>query len=75
MLAEPAISNEPRQEHAGYLQSWLKGLRNDKRFIFSAASHAQKAADFIQELQPKPEKPFQERELERCARSAQTEIC
>ena len=29
-----------------------EGLKNDKRAIFTAASHAQKAADFLHGLQP-----------------------
>ena len=33
--------------HVGYLASWIKVLKNDKRAIFSAASHAGKAADFL----------------------------
>jgi antirestriction protein ArdC len=35
--------------HASYVQSWLKALKGDKKFIFSAASKAQKALDFILE--------------------------
>jgi len=34
-------------QHASYLESWLKVLRNDKRAIFSAAAKAQSACDFI----------------------------
>lgn len=34
-------------QHASYLGHWLKVLRADKRAIFTAASQAQKAADFI----------------------------
>jgi antirestriction protein ArdC len=34
-------------QHASYLASWLEALRNDKRLIFTAASLAQKAADFL----------------------------
>ena len=34
-------------QHASYLQSWLTALRNDKRLIFTAASLAQKAADYL----------------------------
>jgi antirestriction protein ArdC len=34
-------------QHASYIESWLKALRNDKRLIFSAASLAQKAADYL----------------------------
>jgi antirestriction protein ArdC len=43
---------EPRPDHASYLSSWLKVLANDKRFIFSAAAHAQKAVAFLHGLQP-----------------------
>lgn len=43
------LSQKPREDHAQYIASWLKCLKNDNRFIFSAASQAQKAADFIQE--------------------------
>jgi antirestriction protein ArdC len=43
---------EPRPDHASYLESWLIVLANDKRFIFSAAAHAQKAAAFLHSLQP-----------------------
>lgn len=38
---------QPRLEHASYIDSWLQALRGDKRLIFTAASQAQKAADFI----------------------------
>jgi antirestriction protein ArdC len=34
-------------QHASYIESWLKALRNDKRLIFTAAAQAQKAADFL----------------------------
>jgi antirestriction protein ArdC len=36
--------------HAGYIQSWLKALRNDNKAIFKAAALAQKAADYINGL-------------------------
>jgi antirestriction protein ArdC len=45
---------EPRADHASYLASWLDVLANDKRFIFSAAAHAQRAVTYLHELQPKP---------------------
>lgn len=32
----------------------LDVLANDKRFIFSAAAHAQRAVTYLHELQPKP---------------------
>ncbi len=43
---------EPRPDHASYLASWLKVLSDDKRFIFSAAAHAQRAVAYLYDLQP-----------------------
>ena len=37
----------PRADHAAYIESWLKVLKADKRAIFTAASQAQKAADWL----------------------------
>jgi antirestriction protein ArdC len=34
-----------------YIQSWLKVLRGDPRAIFTAASKAQQAVDWMQERQ------------------------
>ncbi|MCD6673167.1 MAG: ssDNA-binding domain-containing protein [Burkholderiaceae bacterium] len=36
-----------RLEHASYIDSWLRALRQDKRLIFTAASKAQAAADYV----------------------------
>lgn len=33
--------------HASYISAWLQALHNDKRLIFTAASQAQRAADFL----------------------------
>lgn len=43
---------EPRPDHASYLQSWLTVLSNDKRAIFQAAAHAQRAVAYLHSLQP-----------------------
>jgi len=43
---------DPRDEHAAYIASWIKVLQNDKRAIFTAAAHAQRAAAFLHDLQP-----------------------
>ncbi len=43
---------EPREDHASYVASWLKVLSDDKRAIFQAAAHAQRAAAFLHGLQP-----------------------
>ena len=52
LCADLGITPETRDDHAAYIQSWLKVLKGDKRAIFTAASHAQKAADFLHGLQP-----------------------
>ena len=36
--------------HAGYIESWLKVLRDDSKAIFKAAALAQKAADYTNAL-------------------------
>lgn len=51
ICADLELSLEPREDHAAYIESWLKVLQNDKRAIFSAAAHAQRAADYLQGLQ------------------------
>jgi antirestriction protein ArdC len=51
LCADLGITPEPREDHASYLASWLKVLQDDKRAIFTAAGHAQKAADFLHGLQ------------------------
>lgn len=49
--ADLEITPEVREDHAAYIGSWLKVLKNDRRAIFSAAAHAQGAADFLHDLQ------------------------
>ena len=34
-------------QHASYIDSWLQALRDDRRLIFTAASQAQRAADYL----------------------------
>lgn len=50
LSAELGLSPEPRIDHARYISSWLKVLKNDKRAIFSAATKAGQAAEFLIEL-------------------------
>ena len=52
LCADLGITPETREDHAAYVASWLKVLKDDKRAIFTAASHAQKAADYLNGLQP-----------------------
>ena len=35
------------ESHAAYIDSWLRVLRGDKRFLFAAAAHAQRAVDWL----------------------------
>jgi antirestriction protein ArdC len=46
-LAHLGLSSEPRPDHAQYLASWLRVLKADKRAVFTAASKAQQAADYL----------------------------
>lgn len=54
LCADLGLALEPRPDHAAYLASWLQVLRHDKRFIFSAAAHAERAVAFLHDLQPRP---------------------
>lgn len=51
LCADLALTPEPGADHAAYIQSWLKVLKEDKRAIFSAAAHAQRAVEFLHGLQ------------------------
>jgi antirestriction protein ArdC len=55
LCADLGITPEIRDDHSAYIASWLKVLQNDKRAIFTAAAHAQRAADFLHALQPTKE--------------------
>jgi antirestriction protein ArdC len=51
LSADLDLTPEPREDHAAYIASWLKVLKDDKRAVFSAAAHAQRAADYLHGLQ------------------------
>ncbi len=44
------IVNEPRLDHAAYVSSWLEILDRDKKAIFTAASKAQEAVEYLMRL-------------------------
>lgn len=50
LSAEIRLTPEPRIDHARYISSWLKALKNDKRAIFTAATKASEAANFLKGL-------------------------
>jgi antirestriction protein ArdC len=45
--AHLGLSTEPREDHAQYIGSWLKVLKADTKAIFTAASNAQQACDWM----------------------------
>ncbi len=52
LCASLGIVNDPRPDHAHYINNWLHALASDPKYIFLAASQAQKAADYLHSLQP-----------------------
>src|SRR6266704_4896009 len=47
LCADLELALEPREDHASYIAIWLKVLAADNRAVFTAAAHAQRAAEFI----------------------------
>jgi antirestriction protein ArdC len=52
LSADLDLTPETRDDHAAYIASWIKALKSDKRAIFTAASYAQRAVDFLHGAQP-----------------------
>ena len=50
LCATLSISTSPRPDHAAYLASWLKVLKEERTAIFTAASAATKACEHLVEL-------------------------
>jgi len=51
LCAHLGVTGEPRADHASYIESWLSALKGDKKFVFRSAALAQKAVDFLDDLQ------------------------
>ena len=47
LCAQLGIASEPHPQHASYIASWLKLLRDDNRAIFRAAALASQAVDYL----------------------------
>lgn len=47
LCASLGISTEPRADHAAYVANWLAVLKSDNRAIFTAASAAQEAFEYL----------------------------
>jgi antirestriction protein ArdC len=67
LCADLQLTPEVREDHAAYIASWITVLKNDKRAIFSAAAHAQRAVDYLHGLQPQPQPTEEPTEEERAA--------
>src|ERR1700675_1791744 len=52
LCADLGLTPEVREDHAAYIATWITLLKDEKRAIFSAAAHAQRAADYLHGLQP-----------------------
>jgi antirestriction protein ArdC len=55
LCADLGLKLEDREDHAAYIGHWLTVLKNDKRAIFAAAAHAQRATDYLSALSEKSE--------------------
>lgn len=51
LCADLGLKLEDREDHAAYIGSWLKVLKDDTRAIFAAAAHAQRAVDYLHSFQ------------------------
>jgi antirestriction protein ArdC len=52
VCAHLGINPQPREDHASYIDHWLKVLKADSKAIFTAASKAQQAVDYMVDRQP-----------------------
>lgn len=51
LCADLGITPEPRADHASYIKSWLEVLKSDKKAVFTAASWASQAANWLLALE------------------------
>ncbi|MBM6595429.1 ArdC family protein [Microvirga pudoricolor] len=47
LCADLALTLEPRADHASYIESWIRVLKQDSRAVFSAAGHAERAVRYL----------------------------
>lgn len=53
LCADLAVTPQLRDDHAHYIGHWLEIMKGDKKAIFTAAAAANRAAEFLHEMQPK----------------------
>ena len=47
LCGDLGITAEPRADHADYIGHWLRIMKGDRKAIFTVASAANKAAEFL----------------------------
>ena len=47
LCAITGIESETLDNHAAYIQNWLRNIKSDNKFFLTAATHAQRASDYI----------------------------
>jgi antirestriction protein ArdC len=47
LCSDLGLTQEPRMDHACYIKNWLRILKDDKKAIFTAASKASQAANWL----------------------------
>lgn len=52
LCASLTIELTPREDHSSYIKSWLEAVKEDEHAIFKAAGEAQKAVNYLDNLQP-----------------------
>jgi antirestriction protein ArdC len=57
LCAELGVSQDVRADHAQYLSHWLSIMKASSRAIFTAAAAAERAVQFLKNLQPEPPQP------------------
>lgn len=60
LAADLGLTPDVQPDHAAYIGTWLKALKDDRKLIFMAASHAQRAADYLHSLQPSQAEPLEQ---------------
>jgi len=50
LCADLHVTHEPREDHAAYIESWLRVLKEDPRAIFTAANRASSAVAYLERL-------------------------
>jgi antirestriction protein ArdC len=55
LCAGLGLAIEPRLDHAQYINSWIRLLKSDKRAIFTAASKASQAVEWLEQAQAQDE--------------------